>query len=199
VSGTLVRQRLPGTTVLPSGLEIDDDLTYEDWVQVGQELARMHSLSAWAIGDWAHKGEELYGRKYEAALEVTGLAYQTVRNYVYVAGRFDLYQRKDNLSFSHHALVAALPPKEREHWLLLAENERLSFHGLREAMSRSAGEVATGSSRLPALSLRPLTAEEVATWNEAAEVLGIPLAELARQALGEKARRVLDEAAGASE
>jgi hypothetical protein len=46
-----------------------------------------------------------------------GPAYQTCRDSAWVASRFELSRRKDNLTFNHHAEVAALPPADLD-WQL---------------------------------------------------------------------------------
>lgn len=57
-------------------------------------------------------------------------------NLVYVTSACDFSQRRDELSFSHHAELAALPPAERERWLDLAVSKRLSVCCLREELRR---------------------------------------------------------------
>ncbi|MFD9426223.1 MULTISPECIES: hypothetical protein [unclassified Streptomyces] len=70
--------------------------------------------SAWWLADWLIHGEATYGwRRYKEAVERTGLDYQTLRHYAWVARRFEHDRRRDSLSFAHHAAVqsnrAALP------------------------------------------------------------------------------------------
>jgi hypothetical protein len=52
-------------------------------------------------------------------------------NMVYVASRFEISRRRENLSWSHHAALAALEPTQQDHWLDLAEENRLSVRCLR--------------------------------------------------------------------
>lgn len=61
-----------------------------------------------------------YGRRCRGAIAVTGLDYQTLRNYAVVARRFDLSRRRDSLSCQHHAEVCALSDSEQDRWLDLA-------------------------------------------------------------------------------
>ena len=70
---------------------------------------------------WLVYGESQFKDRYEEAIRRTSLNYQTLRNYTWVARRFDLSRRRDNLSFGHHAEVAALDPPEQEFWLRKAE------------------------------------------------------------------------------
>src|SRR5256885_4412861 len=53
-------------------------------------------------------------------------------NMVYVASRFEPARRSENLSWSHHAELAALAPADQDHWIERAEAERLSVRCLRE-------------------------------------------------------------------
>src|SRR5262249_39478449 len=66
-------------------------------------------------------GQAAYAGRYREAVERTGLDYQTLRNYAWVAGRFELSRRREALSFGHHAEVAALPGPEQDFWLRKAE------------------------------------------------------------------------------
>lgn len=48
------------------------------------------------------------------ALDQTEYEYQTLKIAKYVAGKFQLFRRRNNLSWSHHVEVAALPADESE-------------------------------------------------------------------------------------
>jgi hypothetical protein len=60
-----------------------------------------------------------YGTGRESA-EKIGVEYQTCRNLAWVAGEVELSRRRDNLSFSHHAEIADLPPAKQDKWLARA-------------------------------------------------------------------------------
>jgi hypothetical protein len=60
---------------------------------------------------------------YAEAAEKTGLAYGTLKNAKHVANAFHLSRRRDKLSWSHHADVAALHESQQEEFLDLAEKE----------------------------------------------------------------------------
>jgi len=85
----------------------------------------------WWIGDWVAYGERSYGETYTQAIEVTGQAYQTLNDVVWVARKFEFSRRRENLSWSHHREVAALEPPEQEGWLDLAERNEWSRNDLR--------------------------------------------------------------------
>ena len=119
------------TPYTPVGLQLPARLTFERWHALGRRIGTITNASSWWLGDWAFYGEGSYGEKYKQAIAVTGLDYQTLRNYAWVAGRFDLSRRRDKLSFGHHAELAALPEHEQDDWLDQAENNRWSRNELR--------------------------------------------------------------------
>lgn len=101
------------------------------WADVGRRLGMMGRCSQWWVGDWVRYGVARWGEKYKAAARITGYDGHSLRNMAYVASRFDLSRRRDNLSFSHHAEVSALEPDEQDYWLELAMAQRLSVGDLR--------------------------------------------------------------------
>ena len=92
-------------------------------------------------------GNERFGEKYTRAARITGYDVQTLMNMVYVASRFDISRRRAQLSFSHHAELAALDPDEQDHWLQRAEADRLSVRCLRQEL-RSQRKALKDSDRL---------------------------------------------------
>jgi hypothetical protein len=92
-------------------------------------------------------GAGRYGHKYAAATRVTGYDRQTLMNMVYVATSFQISRRRENLSWSHHAELAALEIEEQERWLNLATAQRLSVRDLREVLQPVKQPTARSSSR----------------------------------------------------
>jgi hypothetical protein len=138
---------LGGDAVVLSGkgLRIPRQLSFERWLAVGTKLSEIHSSSAWCLGDWLLHGATAYRGRYKDAVEQTSLDYQTLRNYAWVARRIPLSRRRDNLSFGHHAEVAALPQVEQDFWLRKAEELSWAVRQLRHEVrasirERSAGE-----------------------------------------------------------
>jgi hypothetical protein len=102
----------------------------------GGFLGSVARATGWWIGDWIRYGNASYGERYELAAKVTGYDAQTLMNMVYVASRFEISRRREKLSSSHHAELAALPPDEQERCLDRAERDGLSLRGLREEPTR---------------------------------------------------------------
>ena len=134
-----------GQVVVPRvGLQFPRQLAFEAWLGVGAQLAAVAGSSAWCLGDWLIYGQAAYGGRYRDAIERTGLDYQTLRNYAWVAGRFELSRRRDTLSFGHHAEVAALPGPEQDFWLRKAEELRWSTLRLRHQVRASLAQRGQG-------------------------------------------------------
>jgi hypothetical protein len=114
------------------------ELTLADWLRHGRCLGSVARASGWWIGDWSRYGGARYGEKYDAAAKITGYDVQSLMNMAYVASRFEISRRREKLSFSHHAELAALAPDEQEHWLDIAEGEGLSVRTLRDRLRRQA-------------------------------------------------------------
>jgi hypothetical protein len=135
--------RLPGrgNVVVPRvGLVFPSRLPFEAWQGIGAQLAAAAACSAWCLGDWLVYGQAAYAGRYREAVERTGLDYQTLRNYAWVAGRFELSRRRDTLSFGHHAEVAALPGPEQDFWLRKAEEFGWPVMRLRHEVRSSLAE-----------------------------------------------------------
>ncbi len=143
------------------------ELGLAEWSAVGRRFGEIGRCSQWWLGDWILYGNARFGERYSRAVKLTGYDAQSLMNMVHVASRFDVYRRRENLSWSHHASLASLDLDRQERWLSRAEAERLSVADLRvelrgerrarEAAERAAsspeGEDDPSSEQLPANSL----------------------------------------------
>ncbi|KOU18300.1 hypothetical protein ADK52_30825 [Streptomyces sp. WM6372] len=102
---------------LPTSLRLPADLPLEAWLRIGGRLQSTANPSAWWAGDWLIHGSTSYPGRYREAIAGTALGYQTLRNYAWVARKFEPGRRRADLSFQHHQEVAAFPPEEQERWL----------------------------------------------------------------------------------
>lgn len=128
---------LPGN-VSSVGLELPDGLSFEEWRDIGDGLQSVERSVPWLLGDWARYGDSRqWGSMYDEAMEASGRSYQSVANAKSVAEKFgDFSRRREKLSFTHHAEVAALEPDVADSWLDIAEKEEWSTRQLREAVSK---------------------------------------------------------------
>jgi hypothetical protein len=100
-----------------NSLHLKQGLGFDVWSAVGSRIARVSNASCWWLGDWLVYGERTYGKRYTDAIKATGLDYQTLRNYAWVARRFEPSRRREGLSLQHHVEVAALPTADQDLWL----------------------------------------------------------------------------------
>src|SRR2546421_2999086 len=112
----------------------DRHLDLPEWIRQGKSLGTIGRGAAWWIGDWVNYGSAKFGEKYARAARITGYDIQSLMNMAYVAARFHISRRRENLSWSHHAEVAALPEEQQDHWLDIAAESRLSVRGLRDEL-----------------------------------------------------------------
>ncbi len=116
------------------------DIGLDEWSAVGRRFGEIGRCSQWWLGDWIHYGNARFGERYSRAVKLTGYDAQSLMNMVYVASRFEIYRRRENLSWSHHAALAALDVAEQEYWLSRASADKLSVADLRVEL-RSARRV----------------------------------------------------------
>jgi hypothetical protein len=136
--------------VRPNALFIPSEMSFDSWRELGSQVVLVANCSAWWLGDWLVYGEQAYGDRYEQAITDTSLGYKTLRNYAWVARKFPMSRRRDNLSFGHHAEVAALHDDEQDVWLGRAEHSNWSRNQLRERLrtAQSAHRPAAGGESL---------------------------------------------------
>jgi hypothetical protein len=192
---------LPSPT--KTGLELPRRLSFDRWADIGKQLSDISTSSAWCLGDWLAYGMEFFTGRYRRVIEQTGLEYQTLRNYAWVARRFPLSRRRINLSFGHHAEVVALSDPEQDYWLRKAEEVKWSVKQLRREVRASLEErkdldgtkrqVVEGSPSIPEteLSLR-IPLEETEACRRAAALTGMQVEEWAINVVTVAARAALE-------
>ncbi len=108
-------------SLTPTGLVAPDDATPEEFAHVGQMLFRLEGSLQWLIGDWLVLVDGYkWGETGALALHF-GRKPQTLYNLKLVAKNVQIYLRKENLSYGHHAIVAGMSADQQTHWLDMAE------------------------------------------------------------------------------
>ena len=135
-----LEKAIPGTLGKTS-LELNENITIDQWLKVGETLKTMHQCILFWLGDWLMFGEKNYGEMYSQALDVTEYTYGTLRNAVWVCSKIEKSRRLDNLSFSHHAEVAKLDEAEQVKYLKEALKKNLSTKDLRSLINENHREI----------------------------------------------------------
>ncbi|MFG2126902.1 LmbU family transcriptional regulator [Streptomyces sp. NPDC048751] len=148
-------------------LQIAQDISLEAWCRLGGRILAVCDSSAWWIGDWLVFGQNHYGERYRRAMEKTKLDYQTLRNYAWVARKFEPSRRRDSLTFQHHMEVASLSEAEQDHWLDFAVRLNWSRNQLRKQIRASISGEEDDLRRQVQLSLQ-LDELRLERWKEAA-------------------------------
>ena len=153
------------------GLKIPATVSFDSWERAGMQIGRIADSSAWCLGDWLVYGQNAYADRYRQVIDAAGLDYQTLRNYAWVARRFEMWRRRKKLSFQHHAEVAALPVDRQDYWLDRAEELGWSRNQLRWKVREGRLGV---RAEPPASSLPKLTvpSDRLERWLEAADRSG---------------------------
>ena len=126
----------PKFSITPTGIQFNEELSFQEWDELGQKLAPIGKSIGFILGDWINYGEKAYGEKYNEALDRTGLAYATLAQFAYVARRIRICERSQNLDWCHHMVVAKLKtPDEQKHWLDMAEKHDLGVRRLRKSIN----------------------------------------------------------------
>lgn len=123
--------RAKATSMTPVAWVVNGSLDLAEWVTAGRTLGALGRCSQWWLGDWIRYGNAKFGERYARAATITGYDPQTLMNMVYVASKFEISRRRENLSWSHHETVASLEWKEQEYWLERATDQRMSVADLR--------------------------------------------------------------------
>jgi hypothetical protein len=164
------RERVRMTGV---GLQIPDGLSFEEWEHAGRLLSSIVDSSAWWLGDWLVFGKKNYADRYQRAIRAAGLQYQTLRNYAWVARRFDISRRRPDLTFQHHAEVASLVVEDQDFLLDRAGKHMWTTKQLRKAIQdRRLG----GKAESPEGDVRSrieVPNSRVTKWRSAADQMGL--------------------------
>jgi hypothetical protein len=183
-------------TVLPrrTGLVFPGNLHFDSWRRLGRQIDLITDSSAWWLGDWLVYGEKRYPDRYQRALENVSLGYKTLRNYAWVARKIPFSRRREQLSFGHHAEVAATPEHEQEMWLSRAQGGDWTRSRLRREirLAQSGPELDAGPGDRPSVLALPIDPDQRERWQLTAERIGLSLVEWITELVDRETARLSD-------
>lgn len=113
-------------------LSLPKEQNFDEWVDLGRNLAAANKTLNWWIGDWWAAGSHRYGERAKVAAEgIFGREFQSLANMASVCRAFETSRRREDLSFSHHVEVAGLEPEKADTLLERAERDNWSVRDLR--------------------------------------------------------------------
>lgn len=133
----------PWGKVTDKGLSFDKDIPFEKWEEITRTAAAMyegtlvhHVRAMFLLGDALDFGEKAFGEAHAQAIDQTRqlmrLHAKTVENAAWIARSVPPENRREELSFAHHEVVAKLEPPEQKTWLDKAEAEALTVAALKK-------------------------------------------------------------------
>ena len=105
------------------GLVIKGTPTIEEWVAYGEKLRRVETSMNWIIGDYLVYGDFKYGEKYAQALDESMI--RSWKVYHWVSKHVTPERRREELTWTHHRLVANLPAEYQTKLLQMSIDEGL--------------------------------------------------------------------------
>lgn len=118
---------LPGT-LRDDGYDLPPGLPFDRWCEILETLQAIDRSVKWALGDALLYGEATYGedasQAYPDAFSGSPYAESTLRAAAWVAERFPRGTRVPGVTWTHHRVVADLPPLEAR--ALLQETARVN-------------------------------------------------------------------------
>lgn len=121
--------------------------TWADWVNAGHLIRAIDRFKNFAIGDWLNGGEQKWGDTYTAALsEFEWGSLAKLQKLAWVSRAVPMENRRDDLTWSHHAAVAKLTWPEQIDWLSYAALHEMTVSELKskinEVLQLTSGAIA---------------------------------------------------------
>lgn len=134
-------------TLGDTSLALTDDLTFDQWAELGRPILRSSASSMWWVGDWllyaearwatdetGHEISSERARIRRAVADVASVDVDSLRQARWVAKAIPAGRRRAAVPWNHHQAVAALEPEIADGLLEQAETERWSYRAMRAAV-----------------------------------------------------------------
>ena len=128
-----------GETFEAVRLNVREGIGFEEWDELGTQIAIMHNASPWWIGDWYNAGERAFGETASQARAISdriavhgnSMTPETVIDYASLARKFPPEERRESLTAFHYRTVRALEKPRALELLERAEREGWSSRDLK--------------------------------------------------------------------
>lgn len=131
-----------GIRMTRTGIQFSEEISEEDYREVGRFLLQIETSIQWLIGDWLAFGEERqWGETYRSVAEEFGYEIATLWDYASVSRQVKTSVRTEELSHAHHRLLRSLTEDEQREWIARAVEgngeKSWTVAELREAIEQS--------------------------------------------------------------
>jgi len=140
---------IPGK-LTDTSLHLEPGISLQQWARAGETIGLMHRGSPFWLGDWLVYGEDRFGEKHAQYVEETGLSVRTLLARARISRLVPPERRRDDLSLTHHAMVAGLLPHQQTELLARASREGLDTTAFR-ALVQAADTRPKPANRRPSL------------------------------------------------
>lgn len=190
--GSIVNDRY---TITATGITFADDLSADEWRQVGRLIRTVESAAQWMVGDWAVYAMSRWGASYEQLADEFEYEIETLRQYAYVSRNVNPLIRNRALTFSHHRMVADMPARLQGEALAKAFGEDgrpLRVEDFRAVLKGLPSRTSAGS---PKLSQNPAGYFDYQLDTLAGKMIGKSksMSVSEKQKLADKLRQIADE------
>lgn len=100
-----------------TGLTVLGEPSYDQWAEALAQARLWHSAIQWVVGALVNYGEAHFGEQASQLLDASRWEEETIRVYAWVESRVPPENRRPELPFHAHQLVASLPPEAQRLWL----------------------------------------------------------------------------------
>jgi hypothetical protein len=132
---------IPNCSLTRVGLELRPDTTFDQWLEIGNVMLPVSEGIKWCVGDHLNFGNERFASKYAERmksfggwLEALGYSKKTLYELAYVANKVPISIRMENLSWTHHHIVASLSLEDQKSYLQKAAEKKWTVKQLREEL-----------------------------------------------------------------
>jgi len=126
----------------PRSLTLPPDLPTSQAIALGGFLGELKTRGNFYVGDWLIQCEQMYPEEFSQIAEATGLSESTRLRVMAVCLAITEARRRDNLTWSTHALVYKLGAREQNAWLGKASRLNWTYSELKKALTADRQEQA---------------------------------------------------------
>lgn len=119
-----------------TALNLPDQLSFDEWLGIGDKLHELDASVLWWIGDWLLYGQNTYAERFAKALTLTGYSKDRLNAAKAVAAAFPASERSERVSWEMHRVAASLPRDQRADAIRTAEVRAMTEKDFRAEVAR---------------------------------------------------------------